>query len=350
MHSATELPLHGGKAPRWLYQRMVKLGRAIGLVIIDEYGADGLLERMSQSNWFQALACAIGYDWHSSGTTTVTAAAMKEALNETKEIFIAGGKGEAGLKTPDDIDAGTSYLSISGMGEEFKKFSRLSAKVDSAMVYDSIGIYQHSFIFTKNKKWGVIQQGMVGGTNKAVRFQWFSENISKEIVEEPHSSISSSLRKVSLDLTYNKNNWARKASIDAVNDGEVEKLIKYPSRHEIIPQIDIGKRGLETMKKAGEMAPESYEDLLLVKGVGRRVVRSLAFVASLIYDTDLSYRDPVTYSYALGGKDGIPFPINRQTYDGVIDSMEEIIDAAKIEKGEKYKALRRLNSIVSKTS
>lgn len=345
MHSITELPLHGGRAPRWLYKRMVRLSRAIGLVIIDEYGADELVRRLSDSNWFQALSCTIGYDWHSSGTTTVTVAALKDALNDTKELFIAGGKGKAGTKTPEDIVNGTDVLSIPGDGKSFIEFSRIAAKIDSSLVYDNVGIYHHSFIFSKSKKWAVVQQAIDSDNKKAIRFQWFSDHINPaDVAREPHTGIAGSLHRQTLDLTYDQNAWARSGSIDALHEyAKVTEKLSYPARHEIVPRIDISKRGIDLIKRASELDPKEYKDLLLIKGVGRSTLRSLAFVSSLIYDRELAYRDPVTYSYNLGGKDGIPFRINRTAYDSVVENMNEIIDRANIEVSEKYKMLRSLN-------
>ncbi len=343
MHSFTELPLHGGNAPRWLFQRMVKLSRAISLAIIDEFGADELLARLSNSNWFQAFACAIGYDWHSSGTTTVTIAALREALNDTGEIYIAGGKGKAGTNTPNDIVDGVDVLSIPAKEEEFIEISRIAAKTDAAMLYDNVGIYHHSFIFTKSGNWAVVQQAISYEHNKAIRFHWFSELIDKkDIVNEPHSSIQSTLHLNSIDLTYSENQWVHNATLDILHDYKPEALIAYPSRHKIIPQIDISRKGLELIKKASDAEPEDYKDLLLVKGVGRSTLRSLAFLASLIYDKELASRDPVAYAYNLGGKDRIPFKINKRTYDSVAQTLTEIVERANIDKDEKYKALRRL--------
>src|SRR5271157_280067 len=219
MHNATVLPLHYGKAPRWLYGRMVKLGRAISLVIMDQFGTDELLTRLSDTNWFQALACAIGYDWHSSGTTTVTLAALKEALNETGEIYIAGGKGKQGLKTPEEILAGTAALSMSYEAEPFKEYSRIAAKVDSCMVYDNVGIYQHSFLFTRSKRWAVIQQAMDTKHREAIRFQWLSDTVNKsDVADEPHTGIQTTRRMPSADLTFRSNDWARHSLTDALQE------------------------------------------------------------------------------------------------------------------------------------
>lgn len=345
MHVSTELPLHTGKAPRWLFERMERLSKAICTVIIDEFGPDDLLAKLSDSNWFQALSCAVGYDWHSSGTTTVMTGALKSVMNSSGEIFFAGGKGKAGLRAPAEIEKGVDLLSAPGPVDLYKECSRLAAKIDSAMVYDEIGIYHHTFIFTKNGKWGVIQQAMSESTKMAIRFQWFSDYLnSKDFTEEPHASVSSKMRRRSLDLTNVENRWAREGSIDSLPEFErIVNGMSYPERHEIIPQIDIGKRGLDAIRKAGELDPKDYRDLLLVKGVGRSVLRSLAFVSSLIYDKELAYRDPVAYAYSLGGKDGIPFPVNRITYDKVIESMEALIDSARIDSGEKQRALKRLS-------
>jgi hypothetical protein len=327
---------------------MVKLSGKISDVIMDEFGADELLARISDKDWFQAFACAVGYDWHSSGTTTVTIGAMKEALNDSGEIFIAGGKGKAGTNTPKDIAEGTSRLSMSSSSEKFIEYSRLAAKIDAGMVYDDIGIYHHAFLFTKSGKWAVVQQAMKYKTNKAIRFQWFSDFVdAKDIANEPHSGIEASMHQKTLDLTYSENRVIRESMPAALE--EYGKVVggEYPDRHEIIPKIDITRKGIDVMKRASSIDPKDYRELLLIKGFGRASIRSLAFVASLIYDKELAYRDPVAYSYNLGGKDGVPFKINKKTYDSVIEEMDYVIDKANIEKEDKYRILKKLNAYLN---
>ena len=346
MHSITRLPLHGGRAPRWLFGRMVKLSGAISQVIMDEFGPDEMVRRLADPNWFQALSCAIGYDWHSSGTTTVTMGALKEALNESGEIYIAGGKGRTGLKTPSEIESGTEILSISGESAKLQEMSRLSAKIDSSLVYDNIGIYHHTIIFSKSRKWTVVQQGMLDGSDMAVRFQWFCGMVNeKDIADEPHAAVHSSYHSRSLDMTNSENGWARESPAETVS--EYNKILSYPERHNIKFDIDMGKRARDTIAKANEIEPNDYRELLLIKGVGRATLRSLAFVSSLIYDRELAYRDPVMYAYNLGGKDKIPFEINKRTYDSVVSGMQHIIENARIEPGEKYKSLKRLNRSIT---
>ncbi|MGC8538339.1 MAG: DUF763 domain-containing protein [Candidatus Micrarchaeia archaeon] len=345
MHSKTILPLHGGKAPRWLFNRMVKLGGEIATVVIDEYGSDEFLRRISNPMWFQALSCAIGYDWHSSGTTTVTMGALKEALNGSGEVYIAGGKGKQGLMTPEEITKGTDELNIAGEAERFKELSRLVAKVDSAMVYDRVGIYHHTFIFNRNRKWAVVQQAIDQETNYAVRFQWIDEQTDPEdITNEPHTGISTSLHKKTLDLTARSNKWVKEHIGEAIEEFERGSML-FPARHRIVPQIDMSRRAMEIIKNLNDMNIEDYKELLLVKGVGRATLRSLAFISSLIYDKELSYRDPVMYAYNLGGKDGIPFKIDRSVYDNTIKGMQQIIDEARMDRFEKLNAFRRLEKL-----
>jgi len=344
MHYATTLPLHGGKAPRWLYGRMVKLGRAISMVIMDEYSADELVRRLSDPNWFQALACAIGYDWHSSGTTTVTVGALKEALNDTKEIYIAGGKGRAGTNTPNDIEKGADLLSIPSRAEELVQTSRLAAKIDSSMVYDNISIYHHSFIFTKSK-WAVVQQAMEQKGSNAIRFQWFSDTVDKkDIANEPHTAVAASVHKKTIDLTYKENSWARAGSLEALDEYSNIITSGYPGRHKLLYDVDLSSTARKAIEMASTVNPKDYKELLLVKGVGRSTIRSLAFIASLIFGKELAYRDPAAFAYNLGGKDGIPFPVQRGTYDNVIESMNYIIDASNIDRQEKIDALKRLSA------
>ena len=351
MHHATAMPLHGGRAPRWLFHRMARLAGAISEVIIDDLGPDEMVRRLADPNWFQALSCAIGYDWHSSGTTTVTVAAVREALNDSGEVFVAGGKGKAGMKTPEDIARGVDLLSIPAQAGDFKEKSRLAAKTDSALIYDGIGIYHHAFIFSRSKKWAVVQQGMFKDNGTSVRFQWFSDEVDElDMFNEPHSGLGSSVRLTTLDLTSTDNSWARQPPSEAIDQYMRIMEHGYPDRHHIIPEIDLSARAREAIRRADDLDPSDYRELVLTKGVGRSTLRSLAFVSSLIYGRELAYRDPVAYAYNLGGKDRIPFEINRGVYDSIAESLEQIIDASRLDSGEKYGALRRLSKVMERSA
>ncbi|MEM0094503.1 MAG: DUF763 domain-containing protein [Candidatus Micrarchaeaceae archaeon] len=345
MRFYTFLPLHGGKAPRWLFSRMVKLGGEIATIIMDEFGPDEFLRRISDPMWFQALSCAMGYDWHSSGTTTVTMGALKEALNESGDVYIAGGKGKQGVNTPAEIEKGTDLLNIPSESANFIEHSRLAAKIDSAMVYDRLAIYHHTFVFSRHRKWAVVQQAMECGTGYAVRFQWLSENVEeRDIANEPHTGIQTTLRKESMDLTSADNAGVRRHMVDAIEYAN-NPIRLLPSRHRIIPQIDMSRRAMQIIQKLNEININDYKELLLINGVGRSTIRTLAFISSLVYNEKLAYRDPAMYAYNLGGKDGIPFRVNRAAYDSAIESLKKIIDEAHLGNYEKLSAFRRLDRL-----
>ncbi|MEM0154232.1 MAG: DUF763 domain-containing protein [Methanothrix sp.] len=351
MQSISVLPLHGGRAPKWLFPRMVKLSKLISDVIIREYGESEFVSRLSNPYWFQALSCAIGYDWHSSGTTTVTMGALKEALNNNSGIFIAGGKGKQGTTTPEQIVKGLRYFSMDSKADEYIHLSRIAAKIDSALVYDDIGIYQHTFVFSDKGDWCVVQQAMQNSTSKAIRFQIDSRKIDRsDITKETNSAVGSSISSQTLDLTFKDNTDIKKDSVSAISEdinsilGFERKVYKLPSRHEILENIDLSKRARDTLKYANEMQPENYEELLSIKGMGRKTLKSLALISSLIYDKEISYRDPVMYSYNVGGKDGIPYPINLKEYDDVIVKMKEVVKASEMNSSESAGSLSRLSA------
>ncbi len=347
------LPLHSGKAPRWLFDRMVKLGGLVSNAVIDEYGVDDFMSRLANPYWLQALSNAIGYDWHSSGATTVTMGALKEALNFKSDVFIAGGKGREGTDTPNQIPNGTDYLSLHDVDDDFKEKSRLAAKVDSALVFDDIAIYHHTFVMARTGHWCVVQQAMDARTDNAIRFQIDSDRVDvRDMTNETNSAISADILRESLDMTFSMNAELKEVCVTAVRDGmnDIEKAAERPyvlPRHHRILAGDLGKRDVELLKRLNDTSPEGYQDILKVRGVGRKTIRSLAFISSLIYDKEAYERNPTVYAYNLGGKDRIPYPINLKDYDSVIGSMKSIVEDLNVDKSERYHALRRLNALAS---
>lgn len=355
MQNLTVLPLHGGRAPRWLFSRMVRLSALISEAMIDEYGNAGFIERLSGPRWFQALACVIGYDWHSSGTTTVAVGALKEALNHKSDIFIAGGKGKQGTSTPEQITEGADHLSIPNMEAQFTEYSRLTAKIDSALVYDNLSIYHHAFIFSRQKDWAVIQQGMRAPSHNAIRFQIYGKDVDMQnITNETNTATASNLHMATIDLTYEKNEAIKQQSLNLVNDDiaklsdmqKVKEVYALPARHRIEP-VDISDRALSLLRLASELKLERYEQLLKIRGIGRKTLRSIAIIASLLYNDQIYKRDPIIYSYNVGGKDGIPYKINKIEYDKVISALSEIVKSVKIEPREKEHVLKTLSKRVS---
>jgi hypothetical protein len=187
----TNLPLHGGKAPAWLFQRMTKLAREITIAIVTEFGPGEMLRRLSDPFWFQAFGCVLGFDWHSSGVTTTVCGALKEAtkgLQNELGLFIAGGKGRASRKTPSEIESEGHNLHADASLLVYA--SRMAAKVDSSALQDGYQLYHHVFFFTKDGSWTVVQQGMNEVNSYARRYHWLSEGVT-DFVCEPHAAICS---------------------------------------------------------------------------------------------------------------------------------------------------------------
>ncbi|MEM5829638.1 MAG: DUF763 domain-containing protein [Candidatus Aenigmatarchaeota archaeon] len=347
-----ELPLHWGKAPKWLFNRMVKLGRTISEVVILEYGRDEFLRRISDPFWFQALGCVMGWDWHSSGLTTTVTGALKEANLKEFGIAVLGGKGKASRKTPSEIEVVGEEFSLSDKKiEELKKASKLVAKVDNVALQDGFQLYHHAFLVTEEGKWAVIQQGMNPESRYARRYHWLSEKV-KSFVSEPHLAICCDIKTQALNMVAKESEEARKCSVDLVKDNPIHlrkylvpnreqktifKYLQMPLKHEI------ELNNYKALQEAFEQQPKDYEELLQIKGIGPKTVRALALISSLIFGAELSWRDPVKYSFAHGGKDGHPYPLDRKTYDESIQLLQNAIQQAKLNQMEKIEAIKRLN-------
>ncbi len=340
-----DLPLHYGRTPRWLFKRMTKLSKAISEIIIFEYGKNEFLRRISEPFWFQAFACVLGYDWHSSGTTTVTLGALKESLKSGElGIVVLGGKGKSSRKTPEEIEKLDEIFSLSFKKiEKLKLVSRLIAKIDNSALQDGFQLYHHSFIVSENGKWCVIQQGMNPRIHYARRYHWLSEKV-KSFVNEPHLAICCDYKGKALNMVAKESRECRKASIDLIKDNpmHLKKYLILDKKHE----IDL--KNFRGLMNAYEFQPRSYEDLLLVNGMGPKSIRALALLSELIYGAEPSWRDPVKFSFAHGGKDGHPYPVNKKVYDKSIEILKDAIENAKIGKKDKLKALKRLKDFLPK--
>jgi len=355
VHTGTaDLPLHSGRAPRWLFNRMVSLAGSIAELIVMDYGRQELLLRVSDPYWFQAFSCVLGFDWHSSGTTTTSCGALKLAL-ATRElgIKVAGGKGKTSRKTPQELEKLGDELSLSTTKiKELQHASRMTAKIDNNCIQDGFQLYHHCFLVTEDGDWAVVQQGM--NESYARRYHWTSD--LKSFTLEPHTAICSDIKnKQVLNMTARQSLQTQKTSLDLVRDNptHLEKYLKnkkqrtltdylkMPAHHPVL-DLDLGTRGRKTLKQAYELQPESYEELVALKGMGAKTIRALALISEIVHGTKPSWQDPATYSFAHGGKDGHPFPIDRQTYDKSIQTLQEAIENAKIGKQEKTLALKRL--------
>ncbi len=345
------LPLHYGNAPPWLFQRMKSLSKEISIFIIDEYGTEEMLRRLSDPFWFQAFGCVLGFDWHSSGVTTTVCGALKEALKEMgKEVgfYIAGGKGKASRRTPLEIEQICHDTSMDGHSLVYA--SRMSAKVDSAALQDGYQIYHHTFFFTRSGQWAVIQQGMNEQTRYARRYHWLSQGVN-DFVCEPHWAVCCDKRQECLNLVAMESEKTRQAISQLSKETpevllrEVKKLreLYLPKAHPI-PMQELRVERLETsFIHIFEHAPVTFEQVLGLHGVGPKTLRALSLISEVIHGATPSFKDPARYSFAHGGKDGHPYPVDRKLYDQSIEVLKNAIDRAKVGDREKADALKRLS-------
>jgi hypothetical protein len=360
------LPLHGGIVPKWLFKRMMKLSEAIIEVIINEYSNDDFLKRVSDPFWFQSLSCVLGFDWHSSGCTTVTCGVLKEVIKPEEHGFaIVGGKGKASKKTIQQIEEIGGIFNFTDLKiKELQYSSRMSSKVDNTAIQDGYNLYHHVFLFNERGKWVVIQQGLNSDTNYARRYHWLSGFNS--FIINPHNSIigekiynvlnmisedSISSQKTCIDLVCEHprhlvNDWMSLTRI--ASQTTLDDYNGFNNHHKNFVCFDMPRSvNWNKIRKIYDFQPKNYEEFLSLNGVGPRTVRALALISELIYGDKPSWEDPVKYSFSVGGKDGVPYPVDRKAMDESIEFIKQGISQAKIGNKEKLKAFERLKSLVT---
>ncbi len=352
------LPLHGGKAPAWLFSRMRLLAREITLAIVAEHGPEEMLLRLSDPFWFQAFGAVLGFDWHSSGVTTTVCGALKDGLRGLEHesgLVVAGGKGGVSRKTPSEIEAAANSGHLAVDPGPLVYASKMAAKVDSAGLQDGYQVYHHSFFFTRAGRWAVVQQGMNDGNGMARRYHWLGDSV-EDFVVEPHSAIASAAAGTNvLNMVASASLPAQKTVTEVSRDppdriaGCLDRLknLALPRRHAVelrdIRPENLSKAFLATY----ERQPEDFETLLGMPGIGPKTIRALALIAELMWDTPASRNDPALFSFAHGGKDGFPYPVDRPTYDRNIEILRSAVAQARLGKNEQLEALRRLAGVWS---
>jgi hypothetical protein len=339
------LPLHHGKAPFWLLGRMKKLAKPLIKLIILEYGEKEFLERLSNPIFFQSLSNVLGFDWNSSGVTTVLTGVLKSVLNnEEFEVRVAGGKGTNALKTPDEVIKLSEE--IGAKGEKIVEFSRMAAKADNAALIDGYSLYHHAVIFTP-RYFTVVQQGMNEKERMARRYHWSVYSTLPELENVHEGIIAERREKEVINMLSDVSREARKVCVDLIKDGSFRReyqrllsMVKWRKGLRVPRKID-----WKAVERAYNLKPERFEEILMVRGIGRETVRALALVGEIIYNTEYDKVDPAKYCFAVGGKDGVPFPVRRDVYDEVIEFMQETVKQAEIGDFEKKKMLERLSRV-----
>lgn len=394
-YNSITLPLHSGHPPHYLIRRMVKLSNAISKVLIKEYGTQEFLKRLSDPLWFQAFGNVLGFDWHSSGVTTVVMGVLKQALSvDDHGIIVAGGKGPKAKETPNEIvKKSDEQFNLSNQKiKSLIKASRMSSKVDNSAVQDNYSLYHHNIIFDHQGNWAVVQQGLNDQNNTARRYHWFSKNIGKAFSNEPHSGIIGDVKlQQVLNMTSKKSIDSQKITLDLVNDRtnyenlslSVNRMLQKRKENPLdiwlgesganisddtkknfskLQQVQISNCNINSnhhysmpkkidwslLKKVYDIQPSTYDEFLSITGVGPSTVRALSLIGELIFGKAASWEDPVKFSFAHGGKDGVPYYVDRKSYDESIRFLDSAIEGAILSREEKINALKKLNTFNSK--
>lgn len=361
---SADLPLHHGRVPAWLGQRMSRLGAVIAQAIVRHYGRDEFLRRLADPFWFQSFGAVMGMDWHSSGITTSVVGALKRGLAPLSGelgLQVCGGRGEHSRRTPQELAGFGERTGLDGAA--LAAASRLVAKVDSAAVQDGYELYLHGFIVADDGKWVVVQQGMNGATRYARRYHWLSEGLAS-FVEAPHAAIDGRNAGEIVNLTDRRAAASRAGQIGVLRDLGPDRIVTevadlerrpqpaeapllphlvMPAHHDVRPKDVVLRRLHGALAAAADRGPADFAELLLVPGVGARTVRALAMVAEVVHGAPCRFADPARFSLAHGGKDRQPFPVPIRVYDETIAVLKTAIDRARLGNDERLDAIRRLD-------
>lgn len=347
-----DLPLHGGRVPPWLAERMTKLGSAITETIVYDYGTSAFLSRLSDPFWFQAFGAVMGMDWHSSGITTSVMGALKRGLGpKTHDVglYVCGGRGRFSRNTPNELRQIAERRGFDG--EALVRTSRLTARVDNNAIADGFQIYLHSFVLAANGEWAVVQQGLNDRNGLARRYHWHSASV-RDFVAEPHAAIFGENQGTIMNLVDAKAGRAQAALLEIANERPERTLsearhLRMPAHHEVhAKDVDLKRLGA-VLAVAYERGLKDFADLLLLEKLGPRTLQSLALVAEVVHGAPSRFNDPARFAFAHGGKDGHPHPVPLKTYDESLNFLRSSLDAAKLERTEKIDGFRRLERFVN---
>jgi hypothetical protein len=362
---SADLPLHGGRVPAWLAERMARLGAVITQAIVHHYGREEFLSRLAQPFWFQSFGAVMGMDWHSSGITTSVLGALKRGLGPLEKelgLYVCGGRGRHSRKTPEELLRVGERTGVDGVA--LGRASRLVAKVDTAAVQDGFSLYLHGFIVDVDGRWTVVQQGMNDARGQARRYHWLSEGL-KDFVDAPHSAIEGENQGRIINLTDHRAQASRLSQLELLQEMGAERVARewsrlapqktmatpiptlphlfMPYHHDVRDGDVMTRRLLGNLAAAAENGPKDYAQLLLTPKVGARTVEALALVAEVVHGAPCRFSDPARYSLAHGGKDRHPFPVPLRVYDETIRVLKSAVQSARLGRDEELAALKRLD-------
>jgi uncharacterized protein len=348
-----DLPLHGGRVPPWLAERMEMLGTAIAENVIAQYGVGEFLSRLSNPFWFQALGCVMGMDWHSSGITTSVMGALKRGINPRARdlgVHICGGRGRQSRNTPAEL---LSIADARGLnGAALVRTSRLTAKIDNNAIGDGFQIYLHSFVVTAAGDWAVVQQGLNDRTGLARRYHWHSASV-RDFTSEPHTGIVGRSEGRILNLVDHRALPAQAALLEIARRPPEETLstvqkLSMPLHHDVRAEnIDLKRLGA-VLATSYSRELRDFASLLLVENLGPRTLQTLALIAEVVHGAPTRFSDPARFSFALGGKDRHPFPVPLKIYDESLAFLRRALDSARLGHTEKLDGFKRLDRLVRK--
>jgi hypothetical protein len=346
-----DLPLHGGRVPSWLADRMVTLGTAISESVIAQYGRSALLSRLSDPFWFQALGSVMGMDWHSSGITTSVMGALKRGLNPRAAelgIHICGGRGRHSRNTPAELRDVADATSLDG--QSLVRASRLIARIDNNAVEDGFQIYLHSFVVTRDGEWAVVQQGMNEATRLARRYHWHSAQV-RDFTADPHTAIVGESQGTIRNLVDRRAAPAQDALLAIAREDPAKTLadvrrLEMPAHHDVRRADVNAKRLGAVLALAHERDLRDFASFLLLEQLGPRTLQSLALIAEVIHGAPVRFADPARFAFAHGGKDGHPFPVPLAVYDESLGVLQRALAAARVNHTDRLHGMKRLDALV----
>ncbi len=355
-----ELRLAKGPIPH--YKELKELARSILKLMLFEFKSEEVIKRFSNPLWYNSFACLLGFEWNYSGMTTVVLKAIKEIIEEENlELIALGGKGE-NSKITSELEKKDIKDKLK---DKLKEASILSAKVDNYLLQDGYNLYFHFILSDEKGNFTIINQKMSIEEQKVRRFHWLN---TEDFFNDPQ--IGFGIKSKTLNLSSKESENLRKDIVTLVNEKDKEEIYKYVVRLKgegnIIKHI-FNKNETKNIKIIYQELPkylkipekiylkaldinrtiENFKDLITINGVGPGLLRALAYTANLVYGSEISWKDPIIYTFAHGTKAGKPYYVKKKLMLEEAEIIKNAIEEAKVGKYWKIKALKELRKLTS---